>query len=92
MWQLLKPHLDTVIGQFVFPCMCLTEEEIEQFDDDPVEYSRAHFGGETSSNIVECTHADASRLQTSLKTGLHRLLPLPSRSCKSWSDPASRPQ
>lgn len=44
MWQQLKPHLDVVIETFVFPCMCLTDEEIEQFDDDPVEYSRAHFG------------------------------------------------
>ena len=44
MWQLLQPHLDLLISRFVFPCMCLTDEEVEQFDEDPVEYCRAHFG------------------------------------------------
>lgn len=45
MWQQLKPHLDLLISRFVFPCLCLTDEELEQFDDDPIEYCRAHFGG-----------------------------------------------
>jgi hypothetical protein len=49
MWQQLKPHLDLLIGHFVFPCICLTDEEIEQFEEDPVEYSRAHFGGSHKS-------------------------------------------
>lgn len=51
MWQLLKPHLDLLISRFVFPCLCLTDEELEQFEDDPVEYCRAHFGGEYLTSL-----------------------------------------
>lgn len=44
MWGQLKPHLDLLIERFVFPCLCLTDDEIEQFDEDPIEYARSHFG------------------------------------------------
>lgn len=61
MWQQLKPHLDLLISRFVFPCLCLTDEELEQFDDDPIEYCRAHFGGEKLVLHIQhrhvCLHA-----------------------------------
>jgi hypothetical protein len=44
-WVLLKPHVQTIVESFVFPLVCLTEDEIEMFEDDPVEFSRMHFGG-----------------------------------------------
>ena len=34
--------------------MCLTDEELEQFDEDPVEYCRAHFGGKLECDSQEC--------------------------------------
>lgn len=45
MFSLLKPHLSTLIEHFIFPLVCLTEEEIEMFNDDPTEYARQFFGG-----------------------------------------------
>lgn len=38
MWTHLKPHLTNLITHFVFPVLCLSEEDIEQFDDEPEEY------------------------------------------------------
>lgn len=46
MFALLKPHLSTLIEHFIFPLVCLTEDEIEMFTEDPVEYARQFFGGE----------------------------------------------
>lgn len=62
MWQLLKPHLDTVIGRFVFPCICLTPEELEMFEDDPIEYSRSHFGGERNKSTSVLLRSSTANL------------------------------
>ncbi|KAK4703327.1 hypothetical protein P7C70_g2895, partial [Phenoliferia sp. Uapishka_3] len=43
-WELLKPHVQPLLEQFVFPLVCLTEDEIELFTDDPPEFARTHFG------------------------------------------------
>lgn len=45
MFALLKPHLSTLIEHFIFPLVCLTEDEIEMFNEDPAEYARQFFGG-----------------------------------------------
>lgn len=38
MWTHLKPHLDSIVQHFIFPVLCLTEEDVEKFDNDPEEY------------------------------------------------------
>ena len=38
MWSHLKPHMDTLVTHFLFPVLCLTDEEVEKFDADPEEY------------------------------------------------------
>ncbi|KAL2887313.1 putative importin [Ceratocystis lukuohia] len=38
MWAHLKPHLQNIITHFVFPVICLSEEDIEKFEDEPEEY------------------------------------------------------
>ena len=38
MWTHLKPHLDSLVTHFIFPVMCLSEEDVEKFDTDPEEY------------------------------------------------------
>jgi hypothetical protein len=91
MWQQIKPHLDLLISRFVFPCLCLTDEEVEQFDDDPVEYCRAHFGG---IFFLYCLlllgmKPDSSISQTSSKTGSPRHSLLLSALSKSWSSHGS---
>ncbi|KKA27325.1 hypothetical protein TD95_002309 [Thielaviopsis punctulata] len=38
MWTHLKPHLNNIITHFVFPVMCLSEEDVEKFEEEPEEY------------------------------------------------------
>jgi hypothetical protein len=38
MWTHLKPHLESLVTHFLFPVMCLSEEDIENFDAEPEEY------------------------------------------------------
>ncbi|EPX70956.1 karyopherin [Schizosaccharomyces octosporus yFS286] len=37
-WQLLQPHLRLLIGDFVFPQLCMSEEDEELWELDPVEF------------------------------------------------------
>lgn len=37
-YKLLKPHLDFLLYQVCFPTMCLGEDDIECFENDPVEF------------------------------------------------------
>jgi hypothetical protein len=38
MWNHLKPHLTNLVTHFVFPVLCLTEDDLEKFEDEPEEY------------------------------------------------------
>lgn len=38
MWTHLKPHLTNLVTHFVFPVLCLTEDDLEKFEDEPDEY------------------------------------------------------
>lgn len=42
--------MQPLLEQFVFPLVCLTEDEIELFVDDPPEFARTHFGGASLSH------------------------------------------
>ena len=37
-YKLLKPHLEFLLFQVCFPTMCLTKEDVETFENDPVEF------------------------------------------------------
>lgn len=37
-YKMLKPHLDFLLYQVCFPTMCLNEEDIDCFENDPVEF------------------------------------------------------
>ncbi|KNC96420.1 uncharacterized protein SPPG_08317 [Spizellomyces punctatus DAOM BR117] len=37
-WNIIKPHLEAIILQFVFPLLCFNEEDEELWNTDPVEY------------------------------------------------------
>jgi hypothetical protein len=37
-YKLLKPHLDFLLYQVCFPTMCLTQEDIDSFENDPHEF------------------------------------------------------
>ncbi|KAI9486221.1 MAG: armadillo-type protein [Benjaminiella poitrasii] len=37
-WQLLKPHVETLVAHFIFPQLCFSDEDQELWDEDPVEF------------------------------------------------------
>ena len=37
-WALLKPHVSTVVSQVIFPLLCFSEADEEQWEADPIEF------------------------------------------------------
>jgi hypothetical protein len=58
MWAHLKPHLDTLVTHFLFPVMCLSEDDVEKFDSDPEEYlhHKLNYYEEVSAPDVAATN------------------------------------
>ncbi|KAK4143566.1 armadillo-type protein [Dichotomopilus funicola] len=58
MWAHLKPHLTNLVTHFIFPILCLTEEDIEKFEDEPEEYlhRKLNFFEEVSAPDVSATN------------------------------------
>ena len=58
MWNHLKPHIGTLISQFLFPVLCQSDEDIELFEDDPQEYlhRKLNFYEEVSAPDVAATN------------------------------------
>jgi hypothetical protein len=42
-YKLIKPHMGYVIAQVIFPTLCLSDEDLALFDDDPHEFVRKAF-------------------------------------------------
>ncbi|KAI9726215.1 MAG: hypothetical protein M1828_001889 [Chrysothrix sp. TS-e1954] len=38
MWNHLQPHVENLIAHFLFPVLCLSDEDLELFDNEPSEY------------------------------------------------------
>ena len=57
-WKLLKPHLETLNSHVLFPILCQSDEDIEQFDSDPPEYlhRKLNFYEDVSSPDVAATN------------------------------------
>jgi hypothetical protein len=43
-WGLLKPHVPNLVAHVVFPLLCLNQEDLELWDEDPVEYIHKKIG------------------------------------------------
>jgi hypothetical protein len=58
MWPHLKPHLDSLVTHFLFPVLCLTQEDVEKFETDPEEYlhRKLNFYEEVSAPDVAATN------------------------------------
>jgi importin-7 len=37
-WSLLRPHVPNLIAHVIFPLLCLKQEDLELWDEDPVEF------------------------------------------------------
>jgi hypothetical protein len=58
MWAHLKLHLDTLVTHFLFPVMCLTQDDVEKFESDPEEYlhHKLNYYEEVSAPDVAATN------------------------------------
>ncbi|OIW30657.1 ARM repeat-containing protein [Coniochaeta ligniaria NRRL 30616] len=58
MWAHLKPHLGNLVTHFIFPVLCLSEADIENFEDQPEEYlhRKLNFYEEISAPDVSATN------------------------------------
>ncbi|KAK0612295.1 armadillo-type protein [Bombardia bombarda] len=58
MWAHLKPHLTNLVRHFIFPVLCLDEDDIEKFEDEPEEYlhRKLNFYEEVSAPDVSATN------------------------------------
>ena len=43
-WKFMKPHIDTVIREILFPLLCHSDEDEELWETDPIEYIRIKYG------------------------------------------------
>lgn len=58
MWEHLKPHLDSLVTHFVFPVLCMSEEDVERFDNDPEDHlhKKLNFYEEVSAPDISATN------------------------------------
>jgi len=58
MWTHLKPHLTNLVTHFIFPVLCLSEDDVEKFEDEPEEYlhRKLNFYEEVSAPDVAATN------------------------------------
>jgi hypothetical protein len=58
MWDHLKPHMPVLIEHLLFPVLCQTDEDLEQFEDEPAEYlhRKLNFYEEVSAPDVAATN------------------------------------
>ena len=58
MWSHLKGHLNNLVTHLIFPVLCLSEEDLEKFEDDPDEYlhRKLNFYEEVSAPDVSATN------------------------------------
>ena len=58
MWSHLKPHLTNLVTHFIFPVLCLSEDDVEKFEDEPEEYlhRKLNFYEEVSAPDVSATN------------------------------------
>ena len=51
-WQLLKPHVDSIVQNLAFPIFCFNEEDAETFEDDPIEFIRSQLDIIEEANLL----------------------------------------
>ena len=58
MWDHLKPHMPILIEHLIFPVLCQTDEDLQQFEDEPAEYlhRKLNFYEEISAPDVSATN------------------------------------
>lgn len=53
-WKIMKPHMQVLIQDIIFPLMCHSDEDEELWQSDPVEYIRVKYGAHFDSLCEPC--------------------------------------
>lgn len=59
-WAIMKPQYEHLVAKFVFPLMCISEEDLESWEDDPQEFIQKKM------NFYEDLNSPSSAAQTFL--------------------------
>ncbi|KAH9819914.1 armadillo-type protein [Melampsora americana] len=43
-WAALRSHIPALLPRFIFPLLCISPEEVREFQEEPEDYARAQFG------------------------------------------------
>jgi len=75
MWDHLKPHMEVLIEHLIFPVLCQTDEDIQQFKDEPAEYlhRKLNFYEEVSAPDVAATNFLVTLTKNRRKQTFHLL-------------------
>ncbi|GAA6037955.1 hypothetical protein JCM8097_009507 [Rhodosporidiobolus ruineniae] len=68
MFALLKPHIPSLVEHFIFPLICLTDDELELFTDDPSEFAKQHFGDFIADTYASPTASSLAFLSALVET------------------------
>ena len=50
-WKVIKPHIQEIIVEVLFPLLCHSDEDQELWESDPIEYIRTKYG---SNVLLSC--------------------------------------
>lgn len=43
-WKVIKPHMNAIISEALFPMLCHSDDDQELWEADPIEYIRTKYG------------------------------------------------
>jgi hypothetical protein len=43
-WKIMQNNIDVLIQDIIYPLLCITDDDIELFNDEPVEFVRGRLG------------------------------------------------
>lgn len=89
-WKLMKPHVPAIVGYFVFPMLCFSDDDAEMWEDDPVEYIRNKT--DPMEDFKSPQHAAANLLMTLVRdrpTAMPQVLEVVSAAAQSYAQDQS---
>jgi hypothetical protein len=73
-YKAIKPHIDFILFQVIYPALMMPEEDIELFNNDPIEFVRKIHS--SSMDMLDHKHAAIALLETMAKYRTNDVLPL----------------
>lgn len=58
LYPLIEPHLETIIQNVIFPCLCASDQSVELLDEDAEEYTRRYFDMNKEGSTADVASTD----------------------------------